>query len=150
MFAGALVSAILSTVDSALLVAGSLVSHNLVVPLVPHLDEAGRVRTARIFVAAFGVLAYVLALHAEGVYALVEEASAFASAGVFVSGVFAIFTRVGGAPSAYSALVSGALVWFAGAYALDLERPYLTSLATALAAYLALAGVGHRPAVRGR
>ena len=39
IFAGALISAILSTVDSALLAAASLVSHNLVVPLVPGHDR---------------------------------------------------------------------------------------------------------------
>ncbi|MGE3802835.1 MAG: sodium:solute symporter family protein, partial [Candidatus Kapaibacterium sp.] len=39
LFAGALVSAILSTVDSALLVASSLISHNLIVPLRPGMSE---------------------------------------------------------------------------------------------------------------
>jgi Na+/pantothenate symporter len=38
MFSGALVSAILSTVDSALLVAAGLVSHNVVVQLRPSMD----------------------------------------------------------------------------------------------------------------
>ena len=65
LFAGALVSAILSTVDSTLLTASSLVSHNLIVPLRPHLSEAAKVRSARIGVALFGVLACVMALSAE-------------------------------------------------------------------------------------
>jgi len=39
---GALISAILSTVDSCLLAAGSLTSHNLVVPLLPQLSERAR------------------------------------------------------------------------------------------------------------
>lgn len=56
-FAGALVSAILSTVDSALLVAASLVSHNLIVPLRPGMPERSKVRIARAGVAIFGIVA---------------------------------------------------------------------------------------------
>jgi len=104
------VSAILSTVDSALLVAASLVSHNRVVPLAPALGDEARVRIARAGVVVFGIVAFVLALRAEGVYALVEEASAFGSAGVFVAGVLGLFTRRGGAASAYAALGLGAVL----------------------------------------
>lgn len=142
VFAGALVSAILSTVDSALLAASSLVSHNLVVPLRPHLSERDKVRVARVGVALFGVLAYGLALGAEGVFALVEEASAFGSAGVFVAIVFGLFTPLGGAASALGSLAAGAGAWIVGAYALDLPYPYLVSLGSALIGYLLPAGAG--------
>lgn len=139
LLAGALVSAILSTVDSALLVAASLVSHNLLVPLRPGMTEAQKVRTARAGVAAFGVLAYVLALFADGVYELVEEASAFGSAGIFVVLVFGLFSRLGGPRSALAALGAGIGVWVLGAYVFALPYPYLASLAAALAAYLGTA-----------
>lgn len=138
-FAGALVSAILSTVDSALLAAAALTSHNLIVPLKPSLGEAARVRIARTGVVAFGLIAYVLALYAEGVYALVEEASAFGSAGVFIVALFALFTPFGGVRSATAALLVGIASWVLGAYVLELELPYLTSLAAALASYVAVA-----------
>ena len=136
LFAGALISAILSTVDSCLLAAASLVSHNLVVPLKPNLSERQRVRTARIGVAVFGVLAYVIALYAGGIYELVATASAFGSAGIFVVGLFGLFSRTGGAPSAYAALVAGVVVWAAGEYWLEWSTPYITAVADALAAYL--------------
>ena len=136
-FAGALVSAILSTVDSALLAAGALASHNVVVPLArTALSERAKVRAARAAVFAFGLIAYVLALHAEGVYDLVLEASAFGSAGVFVVGVFALFTRFGESASAVAALLAGLASWIAGAYVLDLPYPYLTSLGASLAIYV--------------
>ena len=138
VFAGALVSAILSTVDSVLLVASSMVSHNVIVSLRPDIGEAAKVRLARGGVALFGVLAYVIALHAEGVYALVEEASAFGSAGLFVVLVFGIFTRWGGTPAACLTMVAGMLVWILGAYVLKWQHPFLLSLAASLAAY----GVG--------
>ncbi len=139
LFAGALISAILSTVDSCLLAAASLVSHNLVVPLKPALTERQKITTARIGVAVFGVLAYVIALYAEGIYELVATASAFGSAGIFVVGMFGLFSRVGGEASAYAALVTGVAVWAAGEYWLAWSTPYVIALAAALAAYLAAA-----------
>ncbi len=144
LFAGALVSAILSTVDSALLVASSLVSHNLLVPLRPGLSEAGKVWLARAGVAVFGVLAYVMALFADGVYALVEEASAFGSAGIFIVILFGLFTGIGGAMTAYATLLAGVGCWILGAYVLALPYPYVTSLAAALLTYAVAAAVEHR------
>ncbi|HEX2076928.1 MAG TPA: sodium:solute symporter family protein [Longimicrobium sp.] len=137
IFAGALVSAILSTVDSALLVAAGLLSHNLLVPLRPGMTEAQRVRVARMGVVLFGALAYVIALHAQGVYALVEEASAFGSAGIFTALVIGLFSRWGGPASAAAAMLCGIAAWVAGAYVLALPYPYLGSLAAALAGYAA-------------
>lgn len=137
LFAGALVSAILSTVDSALLVASGLVSHNLLIPLRPDMTERQKVRLARAGVAVFGVLAYVIALHADGVYALVEEASAFGSAGIFVVVTLGLFTRWGGPRAAAGALLAGLAAWVLGAYMLAWETPYLVSLAAAFAGYAA-------------
>jgi Na+/proline symporter len=144
LFAGALISAILSTVDSCLLAAASLVSHNLVVPLRPTLSERQKIATARIGVAAFGVIAYVIALHAEGIYELVATASAFGSAGIFVVGLFGLFSRVGGAASAYAALIVGVVVWACGEYWLAWPTPYIAALGASLAAYLAAAALARR------
>ncbi len=138
-FAGALVSAILSTVDSALLAAAALTSHNLILPLRPAMGEKMKLLTARIGVVVFGVTAYVLALHAEGVYDLVLEASAFGSAGVFIVGVFALFTRFGESAAAFAGLLAGFASWVFGAYVLALSYPYLTSLTAAFAVYVAAA-----------
>lgn len=139
LFAGALVSAILSTVDSALLVASSLVSHNLIIPLRPDMPERTKVRIARSGVALFGLLAYVLAIYADRVYDLVKEASSFGSAGIFVVVLFALFSKFGGWKSAAASLVTGVLIWILGAYILELPYPYLVSLGAAFAAYV---GVG--------
>jgi len=136
LFAGALISAILSTVDSCLLAAGSLVSHNLIVPLKPTLTEGQKIATARIGVAVFGVVAYLIALYGGGVNELVATASALGSAGIFVVGMFGLFSRVGGPPSAYASLVAGMLVWAAGEYWLQWPTPYIAALAASLAAYL--------------
>jgi SSS family transporter len=136
MFAGALISAILSTVDSALLAAASLVSHNIVLRIRPGMSEAAKVAWARMGVAVLGGVAYVLAIYSDGISDLVELASAFATAGIFVALVFGLFTGWGGAPSAYAAIVAGGLVWAIGKFVLDVPAPYVTGLGAALVAYV--------------
>jgi SSS family transporter len=136
MFAGALISAILSTVDSALLAAASLVSHNIVLRLQPGLSETAKVTSARVGVAVLGLIAYILAIRSEGISNLVELASAFATAGIFVALVFGLFTGWGGAPSAYAAIVAGGLVWASGKFALGLQAPYVCGVLAALFAYV--------------
>jgi Na+/proline symporter len=137
IFLGALVSAILSTVDSALLAAGSLSAHNLILPLLSDASEARKLRINRVMVVSFGVVAYLLALSTEGVYALVEEASAFGTAGVFVCVLFGLFTRFGAARAALAALGSGICVYLAGRHLLAWPQPYLASMLAAVLAYLA-------------
>jgi Na+/proline symporter len=143
LFAGGLISAILSTVDSTLLVASGLLSHNLLVPLLGVTDEGRKVRLARGGVLVLGAVAYVLALRADGVFALVEEASAFGSAGTLVCVTFALFTRVGGAGAAYATLGVGVVSYLAGRQ-LGVTAPFLLSLACALAVYVAGAAIEWR------
>ena len=142
VFAGALVSAILSTVDSTLLVSSGLMSHNLVVPLFRVTSERTKVRIARAGVVAFGVIAYVQAVRAEGVFELVEDASAFGSAGTLVTVCFGLFTSFGGAVAAALTLAAGM-----GSYLLaagtGFEFPFLLSLGTSLAVYT-IAAFGER------
>jgi SSS family transporter len=134
MFAGALISAILSTVDSALLAAATLISHNVVLRLRPDVSETAKVTLARAGVAVLGVIAYGLAIRAQAISDLVELASAFATAGVFVALVFGLFTPWGGAHSAYAAIMAGALAW-AGASLLGAAAPYVLGLTAALLGY---------------
>jgi Na+/proline symporter len=146
LFAGALISAILSTVDSCLLASGSLAAHNLVVPLKGATSEREKIWYARSGVIVFGMVAYVIALYAGGIYELVATASAFGSAGIFVVGLFGLFTTFGRAASAYAALVVGMVVWVAGELVPAWPAPYLTSLASALVAYVGVALLAARSA----
>jgi len=138
VFAGALISAILTTVDSTLLVASGLLSHNLIVPLARIEDERRKVLIARAGVATFGVIAYFLARHAEGILDLVEQASALGSAGVLVTISFGLFTPWGGARAAMASLVGGLVVYVAATFG-GAPTPFLLSLAAALLAYLVTA-----------
>lgn len=140
MFAGAVISAILSTVDSVLLASSGHVSHNLVERLLPGLDDRGRLMLNRFILAVLGVFAFAMALTADRVKDLVETASAAGSAGVFVVAVFGLFTRFGGSTAAIVTMLIGALSWLAFE-ALEIETPYIAALALALLTYVATAAI---------
>ncbi|MDQ7816575.1 MAG: sodium:solute symporter family protein [Melioribacteraceae bacterium] len=128
VFIGALVSAILSTVDSSLLACSALLSHNLVIPAKKNITEKGKLFLERSGVVIMGVLAFVLAVYAEGVYQLVKDASAFGSSGIFILMIIGIFTKYGNSASAVTALIAGASTWIIGHYILENELSYVLSL----------------------
>ncbi len=136
VFSGALISAILSTVDSSLLAVGALGSHNLVMRAYPRASERQRVRAARIGVVLAGFGAYALAFSADGVYGLVEQASAFGGAGIFVLMVFGLFSRFGGRWAGGTALIVSIVVQLWGTYVSDHPYPFTLSLAVSAAAYV--------------
>ncbi len=146
IFAGALISAILSTVDSALLAGGSIISHNLLVPMRPHLSEAARVRFARGSVIVLGLIAFAIALRSTTIHDLVETASAIGSAGLIVVALFGLFTRFGGPAAAAAALVTGAIVWLAAIMLKFTGVPYVFAVAMAAVAYIGAGLLVRRPA----
>lgn len=138
-FVGAVVSAILSAVHSALHAPAAQISHNIILRVVPRLTEQGKLWSVRTTVLALSILSYLLAATSHGIHELVETASAFGGAGVFVVTLFALFTRIGGAQSAYASVAGGLLVWLAGTYLFDFSYSYLASLTTSLIAYIGVA-----------
>lgn len=135
VFMGALVSAILSTVDSTLLSASALFSHNLIVPLLPNdIEDKSKILSARIMVVISGLVAAWLALGADSVHDLVQEASALGSTGIFVIMVMALFSKFGG-PAAAMAALSGGLVVYAGGKYFEYDYPFLASMAAAFVSY---------------
>jgi len=137
VFIGAIISAILSVVHSALHAPAAQVSHNLVEKLVPGLTDRSKLWSVRLTVLGLSMVAFVISFSSEGIKELVETASAFGSAGVFVATLFALFTRFGGPLSAYASIITGMIVWAGGKYGLGLATPYLLGLMAALAAYVA-------------
>lgn len=135
LFLGALISAILSTVDTILLIAGGIAAHNIVGPLFNINDERRKLLLARSGVLVFGAMSLYLALGGRGVAELVEESSSFGTAGTLVVVSFGLFTKIGGPMAATLALLGG-LASYAAASAMTLSYPFLTSVASATALYL--------------
>ena len=141
IFAGAVISAILSTVDSVLLSGGSIISHNLLAPLRPGMSEKSRVRLARGCVVTLGLIAFVIALRSTTIHELIETASSIGSAGLIVVTLFGLFTRLGGPGAAICALVTGAAVWVAGVFLEFTSVPYVLAITLAALTYLAVSFV---------
>ncbi len=144
VFSCALISAILSTIDSILLAVAALLSHNLIVPLLGVTSDRGRLLWGRGFVVATGAIALIIALYAEGVYDLVETASAFGTAGVLVTTLIALFSGYGGPAAATTALIAGLVTTPIAEYLLELPAPFLSSVAVALISYTAVATLERR------
>jgi Na+/proline symporter len=137
ILAGTLISAILSTVDSALLACGALIVHNVVGQRMSSLSDRARLRLTRSCVTGLGVVAFLIATTETSVHALVEESSAFCSSGLVVAGVLGLFTSFGGARAALSSLLLGGASYIYSAHVLESEVAYVLSLGGAVVGYLA-------------
>lgn len=136
LFAGALISAILSTVDSVLLAASAHVSHNIVMRLALAPSDGAKLLAVRLTVVALAVVACGLALAAESIRELIEVAAAIGSSGVFVSLLFGLYSNYGGKESAYAAIITGGLVWLVGYSTEFTDAPLIVSIAAAVPAYV--------------
>jgi len=128
VFLGALVSAILSTIDSALLAVTALVGHNVVVPLFPRLTERSKTRIERSIVVLAGIFCYLIAVGGDTVFGLVELSSSFGSGGILVCVVVGLHSRFGGRTAALLTLATGMALTLAGEFVFSVEAPYLLAV----------------------
>lgn len=138
IFVGALVAAILSTVDSTLLTVSALVTHNLVNPIFPNQSDRQKVLLARGGVVCSGLIAYSIAFTAESVTEMVEAASGLGGPIILVLVCFALFTKLGDHLSAMVAMIMSVATWFVGNYVYPLEAPVITTVIVCFLSYLAM------------
>jgi Na+/proline symporter len=110
LFACALLSAILSTVDSILLSASTLLSHNWLVPAFGIDKDANKLWLDRGLVVLCGVIALYLALGASSIYELLEQSALMGAAGLVVTILCALYTARPSQTGAILALVVGAFL----------------------------------------
>lgn len=134
LFACALLSAILSTVDSILLSCSTLVSHNWLVPTLGLRREAQKLWLERGLVVLFGVVALYLGLGASSIYELLEQSAMMGAAGLLVTVLCALYTRRPSQAGAIAALLVGAVL--APIFEeLGLQAPFLLATAGATLSY---------------
>ncbi len=136
VFSGALISTILSTIDSILIAISALISHNLIVTRFRLKSQRSQVLSARIIVVLAGLFAYFLAITSEGILSLVITASSFGTAGLLVITLMGFYSRIGGTRSANLALLGGLLAWPLSEYVFHLQAPYLVSILVALILFI--------------
>lgn len=136
LLAGALISAILSTIDSTLLTFAALTSHNIIMPISGRLTEKGKVVLNRSFVVIAGLLTYFIATAGDTIYELVEMSSSFGTAGLVVTLLLGLWVKKrGNSLAAIAAIFAGLVVTIIGEYRLELEAPFLTAIAASAVVY---------------
>lgn len=139
LFLGALVSAILSTINSNLLAVSALAGHNLIAPMRPKMTDRGRLQLERGLVVAAGVATYFVSTAGDSIYHLVELSSALGSAGLITVLLFGLWTKFGGPYAAMATIITGITMTICGDFLELWDLAYLRSLLACLAVYVGVA-----------
>jgi len=145
MFIGALFSAVLSTVDSALLAVSGLATENLYARVRRKAGSVEKLWAARTLTVVAGAAALMVAFSGETIYGLVELASSLGSAGLLVSLLIGLHSRFGGEWSALAALAAGLITIWIADWVFVIPGGFLLSIAAALLAYTALGVLRPQP-----
>lgn len=161
---GAIISAILSTVDTTLLAVSAIASRNLIEPIARDLPEPRKLMLGRSLTLLSGLMAYAIAASGETIKGLVEIASSFGSAGIVVALMIGLHSGYGREKAALAALFAGAALsflgygmpsWFVGLFdeaaaeampgwTQGYEGSFVISVVAALAAYVGFAELERR------
>ena len=108
LFVLAVMSAVLSTIDSAILSPASVLAQNLLSPRWP---DADRLRLNRLSVVAVTVVSIATAYLGESAYSLLESAYELGLVSLLVPLLMGLRTRVGGERAALASMVVGTASW---------------------------------------
>ncbi len=140
MFSGALLSAILSTVDSALLAASGVLTENVHKRLRPDASPAERLTTARIATVLVAVLAFAFAASGEGVRALVFTASSIGGA-ILVPFLIGLWRGKASDAAASAAIAVHFACLAVLEWTLEIPGAYLIAIAGALGVFMAVSSI---------
>ena len=115
VFVGAVLAAIMSSADSALLSAASIISNNILPAFKAGTTDHERLNWARWSIPICGVVAGFTAFQVQAIYELILDANAILLAGVVVPFVLGIWWRAANRTGALSAMAAGVFAWFATA-----------------------------------
>jgi len=108
LFVLALTSAVLSTIDSAILAPGSVLANNLFRRIWP---EASPLRLSQWGVLLVALASLGVAGLGESAYSMLEQAYAMSLVGLFVPLTMGLASRRGHARAAFASMITGTLTW---------------------------------------
>lgn len=138
IFAGALISALLATIDSILLSVSALVSHNVIIPAMKIENESTKLKLSRWVVVAAGFVAYIMAVYADSIYELLESASAFGTSGILIITIAGLWLKWGDDFTAAGTLLVGLAATPIAEYVFEAQSPFLVSVSCAFIAFCLL------------
>jgi len=116
IFVGAILAAIMSSADSALLAAASLVGINLAKILKHDISSDQRLSVTRIAIPVCGIIAIYVALEVQVILELMLDATSFLLVGVVGPYIAGVWWKKANRTGALSAMAAGFLAWFLSAW----------------------------------
>ena len=111
VFVGALLAAIMSSADSALLGCASLVANNVLPLIRPDASMRLGLLVARISIPAFGVISIIVALKIQVVFDLILDANILGMAAIIVPFILGVWWKKANRTGALSAMSAGLFAW---------------------------------------
>lgn len=111
IFVGALLAAIMSSADSALLSASSVLSNNILPAIWPVSGKHHKLTWARVSIPVLGVLAVIIAWKVQSIYGLIMAANEALLAAVVVPFVLGIWWKASNRTGALAAMTAAVVVW---------------------------------------
>jgi len=112
IFVGALLAAIMSSADSALLAAASIFSINIVPLFKPKASDRSRLLATRIAIPVFGSIAVYVALEVQVVYNLILDANSIMLVCVTVPFIVGVWWKRANRSGALASMAMGFVTWF--------------------------------------
>ncbi len=138
LFLSALISAIMSSADSSLLAASSLLTNNVIRPIWPRLSDQWMLHITRVATLLLTVIATFLALKVSSIYQLMINSWASQLVVIFIPVVTALYVPKASKNCAWATMVTATGVWlsymFVGAVGIEVAEAeiqksgYLTAL----------------------
>ena len=107
VFVGAILAALLATLDSVLLAISALITHNFASRHFQKLSNPEKLRWSRWTLVAAGAVVYFVSLQSSSILDLLELASSLGSGGLLVIGLFGLWTLAGNERTALYTLFTG-------------------------------------------
>lgn len=138
LFSGALISALLATIDSILIAVSGLFSHNILIPKLKVKSEKKKLLITRASIVGSATIAYVLAYNSDSIYSLLEIASSFGTSGILIITLFGLWFKGSSDSVGFITLVIGLVCTPIYEFVLHLEAPFIFSILTSLLSYFIL------------
>lgn len=135
VFVGALVSAILSTVDTTLLASSALLGHNIIYPSLSNLTEKRKVIIARLGTLCSGILAYIIAYTSESITELVEIASSLGGPSILIIAMAALWEKRGTSLNAIFAISMSLMTWILCHFIIKVSYPVILTVVVCAFSY---------------
>ncbi|WP_114784468.1 sodium:solute symporter family protein [Botryobacter ruber] len=137
LFFGALLSAIISTASGAILAPASVLSENMLRPLLGELNDRQLLALSRMSVLAVAAVSLGMALLRSNIYELVSESSALSLVSLFVPLVAGMYWKKANTGGAIGSMLAGMAVWLCCIVLDTALNPLLYGLAASFAGLVA-------------